>query len=208
MQEITIRKIEGKEKTVIKEIVRIHMQTFEGFFLTFMGKGFLATMYRSYCRHGQSNLLGAFDEEGEVQGLLAYSKDMSGLYKYMIKHSLIPFAWYSLGAFFRKPKVFVRLIRAFLKPSEAKREEKYIELSSIGVIPTAKSRGIGSKLVDYLKETEGQSNCQYISLETDADNNEGANAFYIKNTFSLERVYYTKENRRMNEYRYYLREIK
>ena len=208
MQDIIIRQIERTEKAIIKEITHIHMQTFEGFFLTFMGKGFLKTMYQTYCRHENSNLLGAFDANGKIIGFLAYSKDMSGLYKYMIKHSLIPFAWYSLGAFFRKPKVFVRLIRAFLKPSEAKREEKYIELSSIGVIPTAKSRGIGSKLVDYLKETEGQSNCQYISLETDADNNEGANAFYIKNTFSLERVYYTKENRRMNEYRYYLREIK
>lgn len=208
MSEITIRKIKQKEKAIIKEIARIHVQTFEGFFLTFIGKGFLKTMYQTYCRHEYSNLLGAFDINGRIIGFLAYSKDMSGLYKYMLKHSLIPFAWYSLGAFFRKPKVFVRLLRAFLKPSETKREEKYIELSSIGVAPTAKSKGIGSKLIDYLKETERQSSCQYISLETDADNNEGANAFYIKNAFSLERVYYTKENRRMNEYRYYLRKIK
>ena len=204
MQNITVRKIEQNEKAIIKEIAKIHVETFQGFFLTFMGKGFLKTMYRAYCKHPSSNLLGAFDEDGNIQGFLAYSTDMSGLYKFMIKRSLIPFAWYSFCAFLRKPKVFMRLIRAFLKPSEAKREEKYIELSSIGVAPTAKSKGIGSKLVDYLKETEKTSDCEYICLETDAENNDGANAFYVKNGFTLEREYTTKEDRKMNEYRYYL----
>jgi len=204
MQDITIRQVERKEKAIIKEITRIHMQTFEGFFLTFMGKGFLKTMYQAYCRHENSNLLGAFDANGRVIGFLAYSKDMSGLYKYMIKHKLIQFAWYSFGAFVRKPKVFIRLIRAFLKPSEAKREEQYIELSSIGVDPAIKSKGVGSKLISDLKEKGKQSTCVYISLETDAEDNEGANAFYVKNGFRLERMYCTKENRKMNEYRYYL----
>ena len=204
MRDVIIRQVDRKEKAIIKEIARIHVQTFEGFFLTFMGKGFLKTMYQTYCRHEGSNLLGAFDGNGQVVGFLAYSQNMSGLYKYMIKYKLVQFAWYSLGAFIRKPKVFIRLIRAFLKPSEAKREESYIELSSIGIAPSAKSQGIGSKLIADLKEREKHSKSVYISLETDAENNEGANAFYVKNGFRLERVYYTKENRKMNEYRYYL----
>ena len=204
MQEITVRKIEQNEKAIIKEIAKIHVETFQGFFLTFMGKGFLNTMYRSYCKHEPSTLLGAFDQDGKILGFLAYSTDMSGLYKFMIKRSLIPFAWYSFCAFLRKPTVFMRLIRAFLKPSEAKREEKYIELSSIGVEPTAKSKGVGTKLIKHLKEIEKSSDCEYICLETDAENNDGANAFYLKNGFKLEREYTTKENRKMNEYRYYL----
>ena len=204
MQEITVRKIEQNEKAIIKEIAKIHVETFEGFFLTFMGKGFLNTMYRAYCKHKPSDLLGAFDQDGKIVGFLAYSTDMSGLYKFMIKRSLIPFAWYSFCAFLRKPKVFMRLIRAFLKPSEAKREEKYIELSSIGVDKETKSKGIGSKLIDCLKEIVKTSDYEYISLETDAENNEGANAFYVKNGFSLEREYKTNENRKMNEYRFYL----
>ena len=203
MQEITVRKIELSEKAVVKEIANIHIETFEGFFLTFMGKGFLNTMYRAYCKHEHSTLLGAFDKDGKIQGFLAYSTDMSGLYKFMIKRSLIPFAWYSFCAFLRKPKVFMRLARAFLKPSEAKRQEKYIELSSIGVSPSAKSKGIGTKLIEHLKQTEKSSGCEYICLETDAENNEGANAFYLKNGFKLVREYSTKEDRKMNEYRYF-----
>ena len=120
----------------------------------------------------------------------------------MIKTRLIQFAWYSFGAFLRKPKVFMRLVRAFLKPSESKREEKYVELSSIGVRPDAKSKGIGSALIKELKETVDFSDYAYINLETDAVNNEGANRFYEKNGFALERTFVTHEGRRMNEYRF------
>ena len=151
--------------------------------------------------HANSGVLVAEDPNGVV-GFLAYSENLSGLYKYMIKTRLIPFAWYSLGAFLRKPTVFMRLIRAFLKPGESRREEKYVELASIGVSPHCKSAGVGTQLVSYLKELVDFDAVAYISLETDAVNNEGANHFYVKNGFVLEREYETHEGRKMNEYRY------
>ena len=89
----------------------------------------------------------AKNEHGIV-GVLAYSEDLSAFYRYLIKNRLIPFAWYSLGAAIRRPSAMVRLIRAFLKPGETKREEKYVELSSIGVSPEAKGQHIGSKMID------------------------------------------------------------
>jgi len=42
-----IRVVDGKDKKEIKRIVSVHMQTFTGFFLTFMGKGFLKQMYQA-----------------------------------------------------------------------------------------------------------------------------------------------------------------
>ena len=197
-----IKKVESTEKDILKEIVDIHLETFEGFFLTFMGKGFLRQMYASYTKHSESDVFVAL-EEGRVIGFLAYSYNMSGLYKYMIKHRLIQFAWYSLGAFFRRPRVFMRLVRAFLKPSESKREEKYVELASIGVRPDAKSKGVGSKLIDSLKCTVDFEEYAYITLETDALDNEIANRFYVKNGFKIEREYETREGRKMFEYRCY-----
>lgn len=196
-----IRKISNKEKDTIDAIVSIHLNTFTGFFLTFMGRGFLNLMYRSYAEYKESGILVAFDDEKPV-GFLAYSGDLSGLYKYMIKKRLIPFAWYSIGAFFRKPAVFMRLVRAFLKPGETKRQEKYIELASIGVDPNVKSRGIGTQLIDVLKSNVDFNNYAYITLETDAVNNDGANHFYKKNGFVIEREFETHEGRKMFEYRY------
>ena len=198
---ITIREVRSDEKKFINDIVTIHLDTFTGFFLTFMGRGFLNQMYRSYCDHAESGLLVAEENEKAI-GFLAYSGNFSGLYKYMIKSRLIPFAWYSIGAFFRRPSAFMHIIRAFLKPSEVKREEKYVELSSIGVDPQIKSKGIGSLLVDELKKKVDFNEFAYITLETDAINNEGAIHFYERNGFVKERSYETEEGRKMFEYRF------
>lgn len=196
-----IRKIGDTEKDTINDIVSIHLNTFTGFFLTFLGRRFLNLMYRSYAEYNDSGILVAFEEEKPV-GFLAYSGDLNGLYKYMIKKRLILFAWYSLGAFFRKPTVFMRLVRAFLKPSESKREEKYVELASIGVAPNVKSKGIGSQLIDALKAQVDFEKYVYITLETDAVNNDEANHFYKKNGFVIEREFETNEGRKMYEYRW------
>lgn len=197
-----IRHVDKSDTQVIGKIVDIHMATFQGFFLTFLGKGFLRQMYSSYCDHQPSGLLAAFDEHDAPVGFLAYSSELSGLYKHMIKTRLIPFAWYSLGAFLRKPAVFMQLVRAFLKPGESKREEAYVELASIGVAPDAKSKGIGSQLIGHLKELVDFKKYAYITLETDAVDNEAANGFYVKNGFVLTRSFTTNEGRKMNEYRY------
>ena len=198
---IEIKRVEKTDKDVINAIVDIHMKTFEGFFLTFLGRGFLRQMYTSYCLHEPSELYVA-EEDGKPLGFVAYSADMSGLYKFMIKKKLIPFAWYALGGFFRRPSAFMRLVRAFLKPGESRREENYIELSSIGVSPEVKSRGVGSMLISHVKDSVDFDTYEYISLETDAENNELANHFYKKNGFVLVREYETREGRKMNEYRY------
>lgn len=198
---IAIREVKSEEKELINDIVSIHLNTFTGFFLTFMGRGFLNQMYRSYCDHEESGLLVA-EEDGKAVGFLAYSGNFSGLYKFMIKTRLIPFGWYSVGAFFRRPSAFMHIIKAFLKPSEVKRDEKYVELSSIGVDPTIKSKGVGSLLIDELKKIVDFNKFAYITLETDAVNNDGAIHFYEKNGFVRERMYETDEGRKMYEYRF------
>ena len=196
-----IKKIETPDRKLIDQVVSIHLETFPGFFLTFMGRGFLRQLYTSYCKHPDSGLLVAFEQDTPV-GFLAYSGALGKLYKYMIKTRLIPFGWYAAGAFVRKPSVFLRLVRAFLKPGESERSEAYVELASIGVKPEAKGVGVGSKLIDALKERVDFSKYAYINLETDAVDNEGANRFYEKNGFVLHHSFETREGRKMNEYRF------
>ncbi len=198
---INIREVKYDEKKLIDDIVTIHLNTFTGFFLTFMGRGFLNQMYQSYCDYEEAGLLVA-EEDGKAIGFLAYSSNFSGLYKFMIKTRLIQFGWYSIGAFFRRPSAFMHIISAFLKPGEAKRKEKYVELSSIGVDPNIKSKGIGSLLIDSLKRKVDFTKFAYINLETDAVDNEGAIHFYEKNGFVRERMFETDEGRKMYEYRF------
>lgn len=192
-----------KNYQYLNDIVEIHMDTFTGFFLTFLGKKFLKTLYEGFIDYPQSGLIIALDEDKPV-GFCAYSEDLSGFYKYLIKKKLIIFAWYAIRAFFRKPKIFFRLLRAFTYSRESKRKENYVELSSIGVSPAEKNIGIGSQMINKLYELTNPEKFEYIKLETDRDNNEGVNYFYQKNGFVLDHSYETPEGRKMNEYRYYL----
>lgn len=198
---LKIREVGYNEKQVIDRVADIHIATFEGFFLTFMGKGFLKQLYLSFCKHPESGLLIAIDE-GNVVGFLAYSGDYSDLFKYMIRTRLIPFAWYSAGAFLRTPKVFMHLVRAFLKPGETKRNEQYVELSSLGVDPRSKGKGIGTQLIAALKQRVDFQKYEYITLETDAVDNNATIWFYEKNGFMKEREFKTAEGRKMFEFRY------
>lgn len=198
-----IRDLENKER--VDEVVNVHMQSFSGFFLTFLGKGFLKQLYTGFLEYKGSGVIVTVNTENKIVGFLAYSDNLSGFYKYLIKKRLLLFAWYAIGAFFRNPKILFRLLRAFTYSDEAKREEKYIELSSIGVLPEAEGTGIGSKMVSVLKEKANPEKYEYIKLETDAVENDGANFFYQKNGFVLDHEYATQEGRKMNEYRYYLK---
>ena len=197
-----VKRVDKKDKRAIDRIVDIHLKTFKGFFLTFLGKGFLRLMYSCYTVHTESDLLVATEENGEILGFAAYSSNLSGLYKFMLGRKFLPFVWYAFLAFLRRPKTFFRLFRALGKSKEVARTEKYVELSSIGVDPDYKRGGVGSALISYLKTAIDYSEFAYLTLETDADNNEGANSFYQKNGFKMVRTYQTREGRKMNEYRY------
>ena len=198
---ITVRETGPEEIDTLKNVAEIHNETFKGFFLTFMGKGFLYQMYHSFTEDKNSGLLIA-EDDGKTVGFLAYSANLSELYKYMIRKRLIAFGWFAFLAFLRRPKAFMHILGAFLKPSESKRDEPYVELSSIGVLPDEKTNGIGSAMIDYLKKSVDFNKYDYITLETDAENNEAANKFYQKNNFVLHRQFTTREGRLMNEYRF------
>lgn len=192
---------ETKEKKHIKEIVDIHMKTFNGFFLTELGEGFLRTLYNGYMKDEESGIIVAVEHE-KVIGFIAYSKDYSRFYKNLLKRSIVEFAFYSLIAAIKRPSFIGRLLGAFGKSNEVEKDEKYVELASIGIEPESKGKGIGTLLLEYLKNITDFEEFAYIALETDADNNDMVNRFYIRNGFKLNRSYKTKQGRKMNEYRY------
>ena len=186
----------------INDIVQIHKATFPDFFLTSLGDGFLKRLYKGFARHPSSGLLVAVDENNETLGFAAYSMDLSGFYRFLLTKSLVPFMWYATNAFIKRPYIILRLFRALTKPNESKRLESYVELSSIGVLPSAKNKGIGSALIDTLKIKVNFNQYKYIELETDAIGNDEVNNFYVKNQFNLYCTYKTAEGRYMNKYHY------
>ena len=193
-----------KSKKYVKEISKIHVLTFKGFFLTFLGEEFLSYLYRGFIEHDASGILGAFSDEGELIGFLAYSSDISSFYRYLLKKYIIRFIYYSLLAVLRKPKILFRLIRALTYPEASSRKVAYMELASIGVLPSQNNRNVGTSLIDELKKIAATRHVAYIKLETDRLNNSNVNAFYLKNGFVCHHSYITHEGRSMNEYRFNL----
>ncbi|MCR4939005.1 MAG: GNAT family N-acetyltransferase [Treponemataceae bacterium] len=185
----------------IRIIAELHKQAFSSFFLTQLGVPFLTTLYTGYMEDKESGIIVA--EEGDrLVGFIAYSYDYPRFYKGLIKNHLIKFAFCSLGAAIRHPSFIKRLFGAFKKSESVVKEEKYVELASICVDPAIESKGVGSALINCLKDIVDFDTYAYINLETDADGNDGVNRFYEKNGFKIERTFVTAEGRRMNEYRY------
>ena len=199
---IKVELIQQKDRTIVEQVVEIHMKAFSGFFLTFLGKGFLKQLYLGYLENKNSGIFVARNSEDKVVGFLAFSNNLSDLYKSLIKKRIVLFAWYGLLATIKNPKAMKRLLGAFLKPGESVRTEKYCELASIGVDPEYGGYGIGSLLINALKAKVDFSKIEYITLETDSVDNDKANDFYKKNGFILFRTFETPEGRQMNEYRY------
>ena len=195
-------RIKEAEQQHLRKIVDLHLATFTGFFLTFLGPGFLRCLYSAFLTHPHSQLLIADNDEGQLVGFVAFSNNLSELYRHLLKHSLMPLAWYSLLAFLRRPSSALRLLRGLSQPRKCERDEPYAELSSIGVSPQHKELGIGLALVEEVKKRIDFSAISYLKLETDAENNAGVNAFYLRSGFTLHHAYTTPEGRKMNEYRY------
>ena len=197
-----IRVLSELSKEEVRKIAELHKQAFPDFFLTQLGLPFLKTLYFCYMEDSKSGIIVA-EGDGLVKGFIAYSNDYPRFYKQLIKKHLLRFAFCSLGAAFRHPSFIKRLLRAFKKSNDVKKQETYVELASICVDPKEEGKGIGTSLIDKMKAITDFSVYEYINLETDACENEAANKFYIKNGFRLIRSYVTAEGRTMNEYRYY-----
>ncbi len=194
-----IRELQDEKK--INEIADLHKKAFPEFFLTKLGEPFLKTLYKGYLDDNDSGIIIAVDKE-RILGIIAYSNDYSNFYRNLIKHKIFQFGWCSFLAVLRHPAFAKRLIGAFKKGESVERTEKYVELASICVDPKESGRGIGSELLHYLQSRVDYSTYAYINLETDAENNERANRFYINNGFTLYREYTTAEGRKMNEYHF------
>lgn len=202
IETVAIRELGTEDDKYITSLSKLHMIAFPEFFLTQLGLPFLKSLYRGYMEDENSGIIVA-EISGCPVGFIAYSNDYSKFYKGLVKKHLIRFAFCSLLAVIRHPSFYKRLLKAFKKSDDVKKEEAYVELASICVNPKEGSKGIGSMLIEKLKEITDFSNYEYINLETDACDNDAVNMFYMKNGFHLARSYVTPEGRKMNEYRYY-----
>jgi ribosomal protein S18 acetylase RimI-like enzyme len=192
-----IRKLESKD---IANVVAIHMASFPGFFLSFLGPKFLTLFYSGVCIAPESIAFVYLNVKGVPIGFVAGALNPGGFYSRLMMRDFLRFGWASLSPMIKNPKIIWRLARAISHPSSNNFGNNVAGLFSIGVHPDSQGNGAGNLLVNAFLNEAKLKNCTKVYLTTDRDNNEAGNKFYTNLGFNINRQYATPEGRRMNQY--------
>lgn len=162
----------------IENITKLHLEAFDGFFLSELGSEFLSTYYNSVRENDRGVLLGCF-EDNKLLGFCAATTLSKGFNKYLVKSNFFSFSKIGFFLLFTRHKALLRLLKNFTKSDPSVSDDgHYAELLSIGVSPTAQGKGVGKKLLMALEEYLNEMNVSKLSLTTDFYENEKTLNFY------------------------------
>lgn len=181
----------------VDTIVEIHLNAFEGFFLTSLGAEFLRFYYSCFVRSNETVTMIA-EENGVIYGFSASSKFCKGFNSRLIKSNLIAFGLLSFKLLLIKPISLLRLVKNLSKKGEDVIDnEDYAELYSIGVCKSAQGKGVGKMLLLKSEQVMKEEGVTRVSLTTDFDNNEQAVGFYHSMGYETLYEFVTYPNRKM-----------
>ena len=184
-------------KNDVDTIVEIHLNAFEGFFLTSLGAEFLRFYYSCFVRSNETVTMIA-EENGVIYGFSASSKFCKGFNSRLIKSNLIAFGLLSFKLLLIKPISLLRLVKNLSKKGENVIDnEDYAELYSIGVCKSAQGKGVGKMLLLKSEQVMKEEGVTRVSLTTDFDNNEQAVGFYHSMGYETLYEFVTYPNRKM-----------
>jgi len=183
----------------LERIVAIHLESFPGFFLTFLGRDFLLLLYKGLQDDPEGVVLVAANGE-QVEGFVAGVLRQAGFYNRLLSNNKWAFARAAARALAKRPSIAPRLVRALKKPAEVRQSSCEACLMSIAVHPEFASKGIGQQLVEAFCEELSRRGANEVCLTTDQVKNEPVNRFYQRLGFQLSSTFITHEGRAMNEY--------
>ena len=184
----------------IEQVVDVHLESFRGFFLSFLGPRFLRLLYLGICRDEMSIKLVALSDEGDIVGFVAGSQDPARFFARLLRRDWWRFAMASLSGIIRKPGIIPRIARALFHPSSSPAGVHIALLMSIGVAPSAQTRGIGRELVAAFLGEAADRGAKEVRLTTDRDDNDSVRNFYRRVCFTEVSEYRTPEGRWLVEY--------
>jgi ribosomal protein S18 acetylase RimI-like enzyme len=187
-------------KNDIDFVVKIHLESFPGFFLSFLGPRFLKLYYSGICSAPEGIRFVLLNSDNVPAGFVVGTSNPRGFYSRLLKREWWKFALASISAVLKKPSSVKRIVRAFSHPGENPIGAEVAGLFSIGVVPELQGTGAGKKLVTAFLDESRARGCKKVFLTTDRDDNDAVKIFYQKLGFRIERQYVTPEGRRMNEY--------
>src|SRR4030066_470066 len=100
----SIIRIRQTTQADVIRVVDIHMQVFEGFFLSFLGSRFLTILYSAIVDDPTGISFIAFDEQN-TYGFVAGTTEAAGFYRRLIMHRLLKFTVASFPPLLRNPRI-------------------------------------------------------------------------------------------------------
>jgi len=183
----------------VKEVVDVHLRSFDGFFLSFLGPRFLRLYYEGILDYpGAKGYV--YLQDGRTIGFVCGMVNPAQFYRYLLRTRWWRFALAALAATLRHPSIVPRLFRALLYPGQTSNSKDTATLTSIAVEPTMQGKGVGANLVTTFLEDMRAQGVKRVDLTTDRYDNDPINAFYQKQGFCCKRNFVTPEGREMNEY--------
>lgn len=192
--------IRSMEVNDIEQVVAVHLDSFPGFFLSFLGSRFLKIFYSGVCSAPEGIRFVYVNSSGKASAFIVGTVNPRGFYSRLLQKDWLRFSFASLHAIVRKPSIIKRVAMGFFHPSENPIGADVAGLLSIGVLPEHQGRGVGKTLVLRFLEEAAKRGCSKVFLTTDRDKNDAVNVFYQNLGFRIKRQYMTREGRNMNEY--------
>jgi ribosomal protein S18 acetylase RimI-like enzyme len=190
-----IKSLTSKDAKLIAEI---HLNAFPNFFLTSLGKRFLAVFYSKILKNEVGYGIGFFEND-KLLGFAIGTTTPNGFYKRLAKKNFLPFTLAAIPSFIYNPKKGLQLIQSLRSQNQSIDEGTGV-LLSICTIPTIQNKGLGSQIIRAFEEISKQKNLSYLALTTDCENNEVVNIFYQNKEYKLKEHFNTKNGRKMNLY--------
>ena len=187
------------DQNEVPAVVEVHLRSFPGFFLTFLGPAFLRELYLATIEDLSGIGFVAKDGTG-IWGFVTGTAQPAGFYRRLLQKRWWRFSLAAIGPVIKQPSILPRLLRAFSMPAQVAQQEKRGTLMSLAVHPGAQGGGIGQSLVMAFLREASQRGLEQVDLTTDRDNNDSVNRFYERLGFVCVRSFTTPEGRAMNEY--------
>jgi ribosomal protein S18 acetylase RimI-like enzyme len=182
----------------LPQVVNLHMESFPGFFLSFLGPDFLSLFYRSVHEDPEGVLLVACTGT-TIVGVSAAVENQAAFYRRMLRRKWA-FGRAALAAVIEQPAITLRLVRALNKPVEVQASVADACILSLAVLPEYRDQGFGEQLVDAVCRELTKRDAEAVCLTTDRVKNDAVNRFYQRIGFRLARTFVTPEGRALNEY--------
>jgi ribosomal protein S18 acetylase RimI-like enzyme len=166
-----------------RAVARLHAATITEGFLLKLGLRFLAELYRGIAADPESIVLVARQTD-QVVGFCAFSANVGGLYKRVLRRRLFRLGWAALPRALN-PRVLREVADTLRYPAKSSvRELPPAEILSIGVDAGCQGGGVGRTLLDHALAHARRVGCDHVKVLAGAKL-AGANAFYTRYGFHV-----------------------